>query len=136
MKHIQTYKAKYREIDQMGFLHNSVYQVYFDEARIEMIRDKISYKQIEEDGIIIPVKYLKIDFIRPILYDEEFMVETCLSSIGKCSAQFYYEMVKADRTIVCKAETTNVFLDKATGKFVKIPDYLREHLHNYLHEPQ
>ena len=50
MRNIHNYKrrVRYSEIDGMKRVHNSVYQVYFEEARVDLVRDNnYPYEDIE-----------------------------------------------------------------------------------------
>ena len=48
--------VKYYETDQMGVVHHSNYIWWFEEARVEFMRNGgISYRAMEEEGIQIPV---------------------------------------------------------------------------------
>jgi acyl-CoA thioester hydrolase len=41
----------------MGFVHHSVYAMYFEEARTEGLRALgVRYKDLEDNGIIMPVR--------------------------------------------------------------------------------
>ena len=48
--------ARYAETDMMGIIHHSVYPVWFEAARTNMIRSiGITYSQLEKDGIMLPL---------------------------------------------------------------------------------
>ena len=50
------FRVKYSDTDQMGFVHHSNYLKFFENARISWLRELgVSYKKIEEDGILMPV---------------------------------------------------------------------------------
>lgn len=47
-------QVKYYETDKMGVVHHSNYIRWFEEARVEFMRDNdISYRHMEEEGIQI-----------------------------------------------------------------------------------
>jgi acyl-CoA thioester hydrolase len=49
-------KVRYVETDQMGVVHHSKYYPWFEVARGEYItRMGMTYKQMEEEGIMMPV---------------------------------------------------------------------------------
>ena len=50
------FRVSYSDTDQMGFMHHSNYLKFFENARISWLRSLgISYKKMEDDGIIMPV---------------------------------------------------------------------------------
>ena len=51
-----THRVQYYETDQMGIVHHSNYIRWFEEARIDWMRHcGISYREMEKQGIIVPV---------------------------------------------------------------------------------
>lgn len=64
-------RVRYSDTDQMGYVYYCNYSNYFEQARAEAIRSLgIAYKDIEAEGIIIPVTWLNIKFINPAFYDD------------------------------------------------------------------
>ena len=41
----------------------------------------LTYKEIEEKGIIMPVRSLKVDYKSPAYYDELLTVKSCLKTL-------------------------------------------------------
>jgi acyl-CoA thioester hydrolase len=71
-------KVRYGETDQMGVVYHGNYPQYFEIGRIEWLRDLgISYKQMEEQGIMLPVVVLNITYCKPALYDD-ILSRNCL----------------------------------------------------------
>lgn len=63
----------------MGFVHHSVYAMYFEEARTEGLRALgIRYKELEDNGIIMPVRSMNIQFKRAAVYDDLLTIKTRL----------------------------------------------------------
>lgn len=55
-----THRVQYYETDKMGIVHHSNYIRWFEEARIDWMRHcGISYREMEKQGIIVPVLELK-----------------------------------------------------------------------------
>ena len=49
-------RVRYAETDQMGYVYYGNYAMYFEVARVEAMRSVgFSYKEMEEDGILMPV---------------------------------------------------------------------------------
>ena len=67
-------KVRYSETDQMGFVHHSNYLKYFELARLDWLSKLgISYKKIEENGILFPVIYSEIKYLFPLKFDDLFL---------------------------------------------------------------
>jgi acyl-CoA thioester hydrolase len=63
LEDIVTIRVRYGETDQMGVVYHGNYAQYLEVGRIEWLRKfGISYKEMEESGIILPVVSLSLIF--------------------------------------------------------------------------
>ena len=77
-----TVRVRYAETDQMDVVYHGNYATYFEVGRVESIRQLgISYKSLEEMGIIMPVVEWHAKFLRPAHYDDLLTVRTMLRSL-------------------------------------------------------
>lgn len=135
-QHVFESRVRYSETDAMGFVHNSRYLVYFEEARTDLVRTiGYPYAQIEADGIIFPVSEAALQYKKPIGYDERFRVVVTIGYLRHVSAKFNYTMLIDDDTVVCTGSTIHAALDRSTLEFADVPDRLRELLQPYI-EPR
>ena len=68
---IHQYKVlpRYKDFDMMQILHNSNYQVYFEEARLDILeKNNYPYKKIEDDNMMFPLSNINIDYIKPVQF--------------------------------------------------------------------
>ncbi len=71
-----TRKAHYHETDQMGVIHHANYPKWMEEARVALLDEMgLSYRAMEESGIVSPVVSLSIEFKRPARFDDELEVQ-------------------------------------------------------------
>ena len=64
-------RVRYSETDQMGYVYYGNYASYFEISRTEWLRNlQISYKEMENEGVMLPVHSMNIKFIRPAKYDD------------------------------------------------------------------
>ena len=69
--------ARYAETDQMGIIHHSVYPVWYEAARTEYIKMAgITYTQLEQQGVMLPLTELTCRYLRPVHYEDEVVIET------------------------------------------------------------
>ena len=74
-----SFRIRYSETDQMGVVYHGNYAQYLELARVEWLRSLgISYKSMEEGGIMLPVISLSINFLKPALYDDLITVKVIL----------------------------------------------------------
>jgi len=47
-------RVRYAETDRMGYLHHSVYPIYFEQGRTELLRlQGLSYRVMEDEGFLL-----------------------------------------------------------------------------------
>jgi acyl-CoA thioester hydrolase len=64
-------RARYAETDQMRFVYYGNYAQYFEVGRVEFLRSRgLSYKDLEAEGVMMPVVELNIKYKRPAKYDD------------------------------------------------------------------
>ncbi len=126
----QTYvKVRYAETDQMGVVHHANYAVYLELARIEWLNGLgISYKNMEENGIMLPVYDMKFSFLKPAYFDDNLCVETELRKKPEASIIFDDKILNQDGVLLTKAETTLVFVDMKTNRPTRCPEYILDKL--------
>lgn len=126
-------RVRYCEVDAMKRVHNSVYQVYFEEARVDLVRKQgYPYEKIEKDGYLMPISELNIKFTQPIKYEEEITVQVALQYIKNFSVKFLYKILKHDNTIACEAFTIHAVLCKEKLDFIELPEKIRGILEPYV----
>ena len=133
---LPTFKSKirvrYGETDQMGYVYYGNYASFIETARLEWLKNiGVSYKKMEEDGIMLPVYEYKIKYIKPAGYDDELVIVTKLEALPTVRIKFSYEIFNADNTKIGTAETTLVFVDAVTRKPIRCPDYLIKRIEKY-----
>jgi acyl-CoA thioester hydrolase len=110
-------RVRYAETDQMGYVYYGNYATYFEVARVETFRSLgFSYKEMEDDGILMPVLELQTKYIRPIFYDEEITVAIKIKEKPGVRIRFEYEVFNHTGDLTTVAHTTLVFVNKETGK--------------------
>ncbi|MFS4470484.1 acyl-CoA thioesterase [Chryseobacterium sp. CF365] len=120
-------RVRYAETDPMKYVYYGNYATYFEVARVELFRSiGISYDEIENQGIWLPVSDYKIKYIRPALYDQKLEIHTYVKKIPGVRIEFEYEIYNEEHTKITEASTTLFFLDAKTNKVIKCPDFLME----------
>jgi len=133
MFHAETkVRVRYAETDQMGYVYYGNYAMYFEVARVEALRAAgFSYKQMEDDGIIMPVLDLQTQFIKPGKYDELLTIKTTIPEMPGIRIKFEYEVVNESGEMITKGLTTLTFLKKESHKPCRPSQYLLDLLRPY-----
>ena len=75
-------RVRYSETDQMGYVYYGNYASYFEVARVDMLRSiGLSYKAMEDSGIMMPVLELKSKYIKPAYYDDLLTIKVIIKEI-------------------------------------------------------
>lgn len=123
------YRIRYCDVDRMGYLHHGNYAAYFEAARTELLREHgLSYKEVEEKGVILPLRDLHIEFIRPVFYDEIITIETILEKAEGIRLLFKYIVTNQQGVKISEASTMLVFADAQTGKPIRGPRFFKDKL--------
>jgi len=123
-------RVRYGETDKMGFLYYGNYAQYYEIGRVELIRSLgVSYKSMEDSGIMLPVIDLAIKFIKPAYYDEVLTLKTSLPELPGVRIHFTYEITNEQNEVINTGNTTLVFFDNNKGRPCKAPDSIMDKLY-------
>lgn len=133
--HESKFRVRYAETDKMGYVYHGNYATYFEVARVEMLRSLgISYKELEDKGIALPVLELKTKFFKPAFYDQEITVKTMIRKMPGVRIVFEYNTFNEEGIQINQGETTLVFVSTETGKPIKAPKELEDVFASYFNE--
>ncbi|PWL30248.1 thioesterase family protein [uncultured Roseivirga sp.] len=125
-------RVRYAETDQMGYAYYGNYATYYEVGRVEALRQLgFQYKEMEENGIMMPVTELKCKFLKPAKYDELITIRVIIKALPSVRMYFYYEVLDADGNKLNEGETTLVFINMSSNRPCKAPEYLLEKLSPY-----
>ncbi|SFT38345.1 acyl-CoA thioester hydrolase [Chryseobacterium formosense] len=118
-------RVRYAETDPMKYVYYGNYATYFELGRVELFRSiGISYDEIENNGIWLPVSDYKIKYLKPALYDQKLEIHTFMRKIPGVRIEFEYEIYNEEGIKITEASTTLFFLNAKTNKVMKCPDFL------------
>lgn len=124
-----SFRIRYSETDQMGVVYHGNYPQFLEIGRVEWLRNfGVSYKVMEDEGIILPVVSIAIDYKKSALYDDEITVTTILKKLPSVKIMFDYEIHNQHGELLVEARTTLAFLDKTTKRPQRCPQYLLDKL--------
>jgi acyl-CoA thioester hydrolase len=127
--HFSYVKVRYAETDQMGVVYHGNYAQYLEIARIDWLQAiGISYKKMEEQGVMLPVYELKIKFKKSAKFDDNLKIVTYLKEKPGVRIDFKYEIFNQHEELLSQAETSLVFMDMEKMKPIKCPAYVLEKL--------
>jgi acyl-CoA thioester hydrolase len=124
-------RVRYGETDQMGVVHHGNYALYIEMGRIEWLRKLgISYKKMEEEGIMLPVISMQLNFKKSARYDDVIKVKTELKKMPIATIEFDYEITNENDEIITTANTVLAFIDIKRNKPIRAPKYILDILND------
>lgn len=118
-------RVRYAETDQMGVVYHGNYAPYFEMGRVEWLRDLgLSYRVMEEQGVMLPVVSLTMNYKRPARYDDNLKVRTIFKSLSGVKIEFDYEIYNEKEELLTTGYSMLVFVDMKTGKPTLPPQYV------------
>lgn len=131
-QHESKLRVRYAETDQMGYVYYGNYAQYYEIGRVELIRSLgISYKQLEESGVMLPVLDYKIRYVKPAFYDDELTIVTRIEKLPSTRISFHFECKNANGETLNFGEVVLVFVSIATGKPCQPSDLIMDKLTPY-----
>ena len=136
-RHELSIRVRYVECDPMGVAHHSVYPVWLEMGRTEMLRSTGgSYRLMEEAGAFLVVADLSIKFQVPARYDDDLLLRTHLLEGGRARVRHGYELYRqptldegtvSEPSLLAVATTTIACVD-AGGSLQAIPESILDTL--------
>ncbi len=120
-------RVRYGETDQMGFVYYGNYPEYYEVGRTEALRTLgTSYKELEDNGIFMPVINMSIKYIKPGKYDDLLTIKTIINELPRTRMNFIYEIYNQQNEMINRGETTLIFLSKEKNKPIICPEWLNK----------
>ncbi len=130
--HHLEFRVRYSETDRMGYCYHGNYASYFELGRVEALRSLgIVYKRLEDDGILLPVVSMNIQYKLPAKYDDLLRLETTLVRTTNCTMEFTYVLRDQHALVLTNASTVLVFQSLHQGKPIRIPEFIQTILSMY-----
>ncbi|MFP4228339.1 MAG: acyl-CoA thioesterase [Salinivenus sp.] len=118
------HRVRYRECDPMGVVYHTHYLDYFEAARTEALRNLgVSYRSLEESGIIMPVTDVSVQYRRPAHYDDELEVAVQFNEMPSVRVFIEYTVRRKDEdTVLVTGHTTLCFMDASRRRPTSPPE--------------
>ncbi len=126
-------RVRYAEADPMNVVYYGNYAQYFEVGRVESLRNLgISYKGIEDMGIMLPVVELNIKYLRPAKYDDLLTIKSQIKELPtEHKIIFDQEINNEEGKLLTIGKVKLYFMDSKLGKRVTMPAIMLEKLSTY-----
>lgn len=124
-------QIRFNDIDIMAHVNNSVYQNYFDMARMSYFEEVFEQKmQWKVRALVLAT--IKIDYLNPIFLDEKIVVLSKVYKLGNKSLQMQQEIINEQTNeLKAKNDAVLVAFGVQEDQAIQLPEDWREKIINY-----
>lgn len=128
----KTIEVRWGDMDSVGHVNNTVYFVYLESARVELLR-KIGARGKQGGSVHGPALVsTSCDFKQQVVYPATLDVGVRVEAIGNRSFRMSYGLfLRGTDDVVATASSVNAWVDYAAERAVELPDWLRTALAEY-----
>ena len=120
-------RVRYAETDRMGVVYYANYFIWFEVARTDWLRETgWSYREMEADGVSLPVIEAHCDYRQPSRYDDEIELRTRATLLSPIRIRFDYEVLRTG-TVLTTGHTVHAAVD-VNGRPCRLPGRVLEML--------
>ncbi len=130
------FRVRYAETDQMGVAHHANYLVWCEQARTDhMRRLGVSYRDLEGQGIRMPVVEASLRYRRGAKYDDLLRVRCWVRDVASRRVVFGYAVEDQHGDLLATAQTALIAVDsthapttlpaRVRDRLVPVPDPVR-----------
>lgn len=124
---VTTIRVRYAETDAMAVAHHASYLPWFEVGRTDLIRAMgYPYKEMEEDGVLLPVIEVQANYVRSVHYDDVLELHSFPLEQSGSRLKIGYEIYR-NKILMAKGHTIHAFTDKQ-GKPIRPPKKFLEKL--------
>jgi len=120
-------RVRYGETDQMGYVYYGNYAMYYEVARVESLRNLgFAYKDLEANGIMLPVLENHSYFMAAAKYDDLLTIKIIVPEKPGVKIGFSYEITNENDILINKGSTILAFVNMKTGKPCRPPEVMQK----------
>ena len=123
------FRVRYGETDQMGVVHHRHYLVWCEQARTDHMRQVgVSYRELEAQGLKLPVVEACVRYRQPARYDDEVRVRCWVRGVQSRRVTFGYAIERADTGALLATARTSLIAVDSRHVLTTIPPDVRSML--------
>lgn len=116
---------RYVETDQAGVVHHSVYPIWFEMGRTELLRaNGLAYTALEAAGFFFVIARMQLKYRRPALYDDKLELETVCSNVTAGKVEHTYSLTRPADSMLLAEGRTILACVSSEGKVRRMPKFM------------
>lgn len=130
-RHRMPIQIRFNDVDRYGHVNNNAYFSFYDLGKVDYMRDVFGFLSNQSD--VVPViANINADFMQPVFYGDEIIVETCVPHIGTKSFTLCQRAVNVKTgMVVCQCRTVMVCFSLERQEAVEVPADYRQAIEEY-----
>lgn len=122
---------RFSETDMVGHMNNVSPFIYFEEARINFLKEVGLFANIHDIVGVPVVADLQCDFHKQLYFDQTIHTYVKAVHVGNTSFDLHYMVLNEEKEVVLTGRGRIVHVDKNTGKPLALPQDMLEKLNTY-----
>jgi acyl-CoA thioester hydrolase len=119
-------RVRFAETDAQGVVHNAVYLVWFEIARVGYLeRFAGGYPRLREQGVEALVREANVRYVTPARFDDRLVVHARVRDLRGARFRYEYVITREGETIA-DGWTSHAFVDSKTFRPTRAPAWLVE----------
>jgi acyl-CoA thioester hydrolase len=119
-------QIRFNDIDPYGHVNNAVHQYYYDLGRLSYFKEVLN-GDVDQASEYLMVVRVEVDYVNPVLLDEEIAVCTSIVSIGTKSVTLMQEIYEKSSAVVkSRSRSVMVAMDGRTNSSIEVPERWRK----------
>lgn len=120
--HKKVFSIAWGDMDALGHVNHARYFDYFQEARVEWLREH-NMSMTEKTGPVLI--HAACTFLKPVVYPASVTVCSAIRSIGRSSMMMDHDLYQ-DEVLMVQGSCKIVWVDYTQNKSVGLPDVFRD----------
>lgn len=121
--HWTTIPVRFRDLDPLNHVNNAIFNTYYEEARIDFIREVNKLADQLENGYSFVLANIEVVFVNPVEYPAELLIGSGIKKLGNSSITSFQAIYTAEnKKLASVAEANGVWFDLSEQRPSRIPD--------------
>ena len=117
-------RVRFYETDGMRVVYHGNYLNWFEEARVEYMREGgVCLNDLLAEGIVFPIVEMNVKYMKSAVYDDIVLVRAYLREVNRVKLVFEYEVLRENTNeLLAMGQSVGTYTKISTGKIVRIPE--------------
>jgi len=119
-------QVRFEEVDSVGIVWHGRYPSYFEDARVALgDAYGMGYLDFVHHSVLTPIKQLHLDYLRPLIYPEEFSITAMLHFDEAARLNYEFALRDCNGELRTRGYSVQVMLDTSGELLLVPPDFLK-----------